>query len=62
MNNSEKILVFCGVCITVLITIVGIVSLLTKLANHIEENMCYNMPLNEFYETPECLKYKEVLK
>ena len=62
MNSSEKILVFCGVFITVLITIVGIVSLITKLANYIEENICYNMPLNEFYETTECLKYKEVLK
>lgn len=42
-----------------LISITILIALFKFISNKINENRCYNLPLNEFYQDKSCLKYVE---
>ena len=45
--------------ICMLISITILIALFNFISNKINENRCYNLPLNEFYKDKSCLKYVE---
>jgi len=46
----------------IVITIILALMVLIIVLDKINEERCYNLPLNEFYNDNSCLKYRERLK
>lgn len=57
MKKRNGIILILGIVVTLAILIKIVIFILSK----VEESICYNLPLNEFYNTPTCLKYVENL-
>lgn len=55
MKKRNGIILILGIVVTLAILIKIVIFVLSK----VEESICYNLPLNEFYNTPACLKYVE---
>ena len=59
MKSNNKILIFCILGIVLINIIYGFIFLIKIITNYVEQNMCYNMPLNDFYKNSNCLKFTE---
>lgn len=47
-----------AIIITIILSLIVLIIVLDK----VNEDRCYNLPLNEFYQDKSCLKYRERLK
>lgn len=57
--TNKKFITITTYLICMLISITIWVTLFKFISNKINENRCYNLPLNEFYQDKSCLKYVE---
>lgn len=57
MNKTFITITAYLTCMLISITI--LIALFNVISNKINENRCYNFPLNEFYQDKSCLKYVE---
>lgn len=57
MNKTFITITAYLTCMLISITI--LIALFNFISNKINENRCYNLPLNKFYQDKSCLKYVE---
>lgn len=56
---NKKFITITAYLICMIISITILIALFKFISNKINENRCYNLPLNEFYQDKSCLKYME---
>lgn len=57
----KKIIVVFLSTIAILLTLIVIKEVSIVVAEKLNRNRCYNLPLNDFYNDKTCLQYKENL-
>lgn len=57
--KDKRVITITAYLTCMIISITILIALFNFISNKINENKCYNLPLNKFYQDESCLKYVE---